>query len=94
MATGAANAGPLQAEAASVHADVRRGARVIARSVSSEAIQEYIRGDSLDCFASLAMTKGGLRPPHHPFASEATASISISIFGSGSACTTQVVRAG
>jgi len=30
---------------------------------------------------------------HRP-ASDATASISISIFGSGSACTTQVVRAG
>ena len=28
------------------------------------------------------------------FASDATASISISIFGSGSACTTHVVRAG
>jgi hypothetical protein len=30
----------------------------------------------------------------YPFASDATASISISIFGLGSACTTQVVRAG
>jgi hypothetical protein len=32
--------------------------------------------------------------PSYVFASDATASISISIFGSGSACTTQVVRAG
>ncbi len=32
--------------------------------------------------------------PSYAFASDATASISISIFGSGSACTTQVVRAG
>src|SRR5260221_7079945 len=38
----------------------------------------------------------GIRSPetHHPFASDATHSISISIAGFGSALTTQVVRAG
>jgi hypothetical protein len=57
----------------------------------NSAKQSRAKKKKLDCFVAslLAMTNNRKR-----YASDATHSISISIFGSGNAWTTQVVRAG
>ena len=65
---------------------------LLAAVIASAAKQSiFVASRRTDCLAALATTEK--RAGNHPF-SDATPSISISILGSGNACTTQVVRAG